>query len=87
MEELRYQFEEEKRKTDEKIYVYEAIFTHIHNILMEDEKGISDAVEEIRKGKYDTLKDKLYTMFNLIKINKENSLLIGREKQELLKQI
>jgi hypothetical protein len=44
-------------------------------------------VEEIRSVKYNKLETKLKTLFSLIRISQDNVLLLGREKEELLKQM
>lgn len=52
LEALRSQFEEEIRLAEEKIYVYEAIFVNIYNLLIKDQKDTARTVEEIRSIKY-----------------------------------
>lgn len=45
VEQVRKQFDEEMRIAEEKIYVYEAIFANIYNLLLKDKKDTVRTVE------------------------------------------
>jgi len=79
-------YDEEKRYFDEKLFVYEAVFLNIYNLLMKDNCSLK-MIEEIRSVQYDELAVKLKTLFSLIRINQDNLQLIQREKEELLKHM